>query len=107
MQLILDDNDIEVKIDAAVERRLAQKKLIGRTITIDEFRKEYCGGKAKEWVRQKIFDRYPEVDADNGGWVVNPRVNSGGRKTIIFAQEASEWMQEHQHYIDWNERVDI
>lgn len=49
----------------------------GSTMNIDEFRKKDCGGKGTEWVRVFIFDKFPEVDIKNGGFVVNPR---GARK---------------------------
>lgn len=63
----------------------------GATINIDEFRKKYCGGKGKEWVRVFIFDEFPEVDFENGGFVVNPR---GGKKTttaLIGTQVLRNW----------------
>lgn len=62
----------------------------GATINIDEFRKKYCGGKGKEWVRVFIFDEFPEIDFENGGFVVNPR---GGKKTIIFRKDAKKWIE--------------
>lgn len=71
----------------------------GATIGIDEFRKKYCGGKGKAWVRAFIFDDNPEVDIKNGGFVVNPR---GGKKTIIFRKDAKKWIEENYHRIDWN-----
>lgn len=75
------------------------KRIEGRTIGIDDFRKEYCGGKGREWVRVFVFDQFPETDAANGGFVVNPH---NGCKTIIFQQRAAKWMQDNQLRIDWN-----
>lgn len=76
-----------------------QKRIEGRTINIDEFRKQYCGGKGREWVRVFIFDAFPETDVANGGWAVNPH---NGYRTIIFQKRAAEWMQQNQLKIDWN-----
>lgn len=82
-----------------------EEDLTGKTLDINEFRKKYCGGKTAEWVRAKIFDRHPEINAINGGWVVNPRRTEYGSKTIIFAKKAAKWMAEHDNEIDWNEKL--
>lgn len=82
-----------------------EEDLTGRTIGINEFRRKYCGGKSPEWVRTFVFDRYPEVDYANGGWVVNPHRSEGSRGTIIFERKAARWMDKHQLDIDWNERL--
>lgn len=74
----------------------------GATINIDEFRKKYCGGKGREWVRVFIFDEFPEVDFENDGFVVNPR---GGKKTIIFRKDAKKWIEANYHRIDWNASI--
>ena len=29
--------------------------LVGRSIGIDEFRKKYCGGRSRAWVKEEIF----------------------------------------------------
>ena len=79
--------------------------LTGRTCDIEYFRKNYCGNKSAEWVRTKIFDRYPEVNYDNGGWVVNPRKSPEGKTTMIYLKDASAWMQKHKNLIDWNEKL--
>lgn len=84
------------KIDDEVKKRIE-----GRTIDLDEFRQQYCGGKGREWVRVYIFDAFPETDATNGGWVVNPHCGRG-HNTIIFQKRAAEWMQRNQLKIDWN-----
>ena len=43
-----------------------KEEVEGATINIDEFRKKYCGGKGKEWVRVFIFDEFSEIDFENG-----------------------------------------
>lgn len=82
-----------------------EKDLTGKTWNINEFRRYCCRGKADNWVRTFIFDEFPEVDYKNGGFVVNPRRTPEGRTTLIFAKEACEWMQHHQHEIDWNAKI--
>lgn len=72
------------------------------TISMKEFCKYYCDGKAPEWVRTFIFDEFPETNFKNGGWVLNPR---GGKKTIIWRKPAEKWLDKHFHEIDWNGRL--
>ncbi|KAA9324457.1 DUF771 domain-containing protein [Lactobacillus jensenii] len=81
-----------------------EEDLTGRTVDINYFRKNYCGNKSCEWVRTFIFDKFPETDFYNGGWVVNPRRGSAkaGRKTIIFLKPASEWLEKNKTRINWN-----
>ncbi|WP_168180723.1 DUF771 domain-containing protein [Lactobacillus xujianguonis] len=79
--------------------------LTGKTWNINQFRKSCCRGKGDNWVRTFIFDEFPEVDYKNGGFVVNPRKTPEGKTTIIFAKEACDWMQKHQHQIDWNAKI--
>lgn len=79
-------------------------QLKGITLDINEFRKSYCGGKAQDWVRTFVFDEFPETNYANGGWVVNPR---GGKKTIIFAYQAADWMEKHKYEIDWNGKIEV
>lgn len=104
---IINEDALAVMIAAAVKEQRAslEEDLTGRTIGINEFRRKYCGGKAPEWVRTLIFDRYPETNWENGGWCVNPHRSEGGRKTIIFEKKAAAWMEAHQEAIDWNERL--
>lgn len=79
--------------------------LTGKTWNIKQFREICCRGKGDNWVRTFIFDEFPEVDYKKGGLVVNPRKTPEGKTTIIFAKEACEWMQKHQHEIDWNAKI--
>lgn len=103
---LINENYLTALIEKIMRRLFpkVEEDLTGRTMGIDEFRKKYCGGKSPEWVRTFIFDRYPEVDFENGGWCVNPRRTERGSKTIIFAKPASKWMGEHDQEIDWNEK---
>lgn len=78
---------------------------IGRTIDINEFRRKYCGGKSAPWVRLYIFDKFPETDFANGGWVIAPHATSGVKKSIIFEYEASRWIEAHKREIDWSAKI--
>ena len=71
-----------------------------------ETRQDLFHGKSAEWIRVFIFDRYPETDLKNGGWVLNPRRSSGGKSTSILYEPAKKWLNEHEYEIDWNERLD-
>lgn len=77
-----------------------------RKIGLDEFRKEYCINHSKRWVRNIIFDRYPEIWDENGGWVINPSGHEPGiRGTWIRQEQAAKWLDAHDREIDWNERL--
>lgn len=104
---LLNEGALKALIEETIKEQRAslEEDLTGRTIGINEFRRKYCGGKAPEWVRTLIFDRYPETDWKNGGWCVNPHRSEGGHKTIIFERKAAQWMEAHQEEIDWNERL--
>lgn len=68
--------------------------LTGRTISLDEFRKDYCGGKSVNWVKKEIFYKFQP------SWVVNIHPGSGQAFTI-FAKPAAEWMEKHRDEINW------
>ena len=77
-----------------------------RKISLDEFRKEYCINHSKVWVRNIIFDRYPETWDENGGWVINPSGHEPGiRGTWIRQEQAAKWLEKHDREIDLNERL--
>ena len=77
-----------------------------RKISLDKFRKEYCINHSKTWVRNLIFDRYPETWDENGGWVINPSGHEPGiRGTWIRQDQAAKWLEAHDREIDWNERL--
>lgn len=79
--------------------------LIGITWSIDEFRKHCCGGKSADWVRTFIFDKFPETNYIHGGWCLAPHKIDGIKGTTIFAYEATRWMEEHKHNIDWKAKT--
>lgn len=107
MKLTIDETSMIELIDQIMLTRgfVPEETLTGKTIGIEEFRKTYCGNKSPDWVRTFIFDRFPEIDRRNGGWCVNPRASAEGKKTIIFAHPASQWMETNSKKIDWNARI--
>lgn len=102
--IALEPSDVRSPVKTVIKELhlVPEDNLKGVTIGIDEFRRKYCGGKASEWVRTFVFDKYPETNYVNGGWVINPR---GGKKTIIFEYQAAAWMEEHKYELDWNAKV--
>ena len=52
-----------------------------------------------------IFDRYPETNEANGGWVTNPRKSIHGKTTTIWLKPARKWLDDHELEIDWNEKM--
>ncbi|RHW53686.1 DUF771 domain-containing protein [Lactobacillus bombicola] len=94
-------------VDTIMQERgyVPAESLKGKTIKMKEFSKKYCGNRAPEWIRTFIFDEYPEVDVNNGGWVVHPRRTKYGKTTIIFENRGAEWMEEHQLEIDWDAKL--
>lgn len=105
---ILNENalrDMMFQIVKETRPRL-EEDLTAKTIGINEFRRDYCQGKSAEWVRTKIFDRYPEVVFDpvkHTGWVLNP--HGQGKKTIIWQKQAAKWLESHMYDIDWGEKL--
>lgn len=95
---LINEGLLEEMIKKVVQEQRVEfeEDLTGKTVDLDYFRKNYCGSKSSEWVRTFIFDKFPETNVDNGGWVVNPRRGASarsGRKTIIFLKPASEWIE--------------
>lgn len=107
MELLIDDKAINSAVLEAVDSLglIPKEDAIGRTIDINEFRRKYCGGKSAPWVRLYIFDKFPETNFANGGWVIAPHATSGVKKSIIFEYEASRWMQVHKREIDWSAKI--
>ncbi|WP_251547908.1 DUF771 domain-containing protein [Limosilactobacillus caecicola] len=107
MELTLDDNLIHDQVAEAVKDfdLVPKESLRGLTWNINEFRKRCCGGKSANWVRTFIFDQFPEVLYENGGWVIGAHKTEGIKATIIFAYEACQWMEEHKRDIDWTSKI--
>ena len=62
--------------------------------------KTIFNGKSREWIRYYIFDRYPEIFTDNGGWITRP-AGSGNRIYVISRNHAMAWLYSHRQEIDW------
>lgn len=85
---------------------LQKNKPLPRTAKLTkETRENLFHGKGPEWIRVFIFDRYPETDEKNGGWVLNPRRTEYGETTTILVKPAIKWLNEHEYEIDWNEKL--
>ena len=84
---------------------LLDKNLSGITWSIDEFRKHCCFNKSAEWVRRYVILPFAdEIDFDKGGWCLNPH-GGKGKKQMIFAKSAGEWMEENHARIKWSASV--
>lgn len=78
---------------------------LGETWTLDEFRKNCCFGKDREWVKLFIFSRFKDeiVLGKPGGWLKPSK--GKGSPYGIYAVEACKWMQENRHLIDWDAKL--
>jgi hypothetical protein len=86
----------EAVIEAVKALDLVPKStLTGRTISLDEFRKKYCGGKSKDWVKEQIFYTFKPDFVQN----IHP---GHGSRFIIFERPAAEWMEKHRKEIEWD-----
>ena len=85
--------------------KLIQSSTTGKTWSLDQFRKECCGGKAREWVTLYVLDEFSsEIDYHKpNGWLF--RSKGRGSQNIIFAKKACEWMEENRNRIDWEARL--
>ena len=57
---------------------------------------------SSSWIRLHIFDRFPEVQIENGhqgAWVKG--VHGKGNVTRLYMPYARKWMDEHHDEIDW------
>ena len=75
---------------------------------LDEVRKDYFMNHSKPWIRNLIFDRFPETLDVNGGWAINPSGREPGmRGTFVKFIQMKEWLAEHDDEIDWYEKLAI
>ncbi len=99
-------------IDEAVEKSARKLGLVpehdkqAQKISLDDFREKYCLNHSKKWVRNIIFDRFPDTWDQNGGWAINPSGKELGiRGTWIRIDQAAKWLDEHDDAIDWHEQL--
>lgn len=102
MEITIDDWIFDNSVEKSIKKLglVPEKTLKGKTWDVDEFRKKCLGGKSRAWVKREIFDRYPETDIKSGGFVVDPFPGTG-HKTIIYAYDACNWVNEHYHEFNW------
>lgn len=96
MQVVIPPDQLNEAIQKAVIKLdlVPRNSLIGKTIDLDEFRKKYCGGRSKQWVKQEIFYKFKPDWVDD----IHP---GRGRKITIFEYPAAEWMENHRKEINW------
>lgn len=88
-----------------VINQIFKTSLEGVTWDINEFRRHCCSNKSAEWVRRYVILPFvDEIDFDKGGWCLNPH-GGKGKKQMIFAKSACEWMEENKRRIDWKGRL--
>ena len=99
MEIIIPPEQLKKAIkEAVIDMGLVPKStLVGRSIGIDEFRKKYCGGRSRAWVKEEIFYKFKPDWVDN----IHP---GRGRKITIFEYPAAEWMNEHRKEINWRSK---
>lgn len=73
-----------------------------KVINFDEFRKIFCHGKGKEWVKEVLFKQYPEIVDPNRGFVSNFGAGRGKHIKVNF-YEAEQWFKDHDSDIEWNQ----
>lgn len=78
---------------------------LGTTWTLDEFRKNCCFNKDREWVKLFIFAQFKDeiLIGNKGGWLKPSK--GRGSAYGIYAVEAKRWMQENRHRIDWDAKL--
>lgn len=87
-------------LDGFVKQQF-ETALEGVTWDINDFRRRCCFNKSAEWVRRNVILPFAnEIDYDKGGWCINPH-GGRGKKQMIFAKSASEWMEANKLRIDW------
>ncbi|MCT3440210.1 hypothetical protein EFQ43_00280 [Limosilactobacillus fermentum] len=105
MQLTLSDVDLQ-----ALAEQIAP--LINTTqsepdwVKLEDIRADLFAGKAKSWIRLYVFDRFPEIQIENGhqgAWVKG--VHGQGSVTKIYLPYARKWMHEHHSEIDWTAKM--
>lgn len=100
MEIKIPEEEIRREVQRiVVDLNLVPKRdVVGKTIDLEEFRKKYCGGRSKAWVKQEILYKFKP------DWVTDIHP-SRGRKIVIFEYPASQWMEEHRKDIDWKAKL--
>lgn len=101
MELKLSDVDLQALAEQ-IAPLISPIKHEPDWVKLEDIRADLFAGKAKSWIRLYIFDRFPEVQIENGNpkaWVVG--AHGTGKVTKIFLPYARAWMHEHHDEIDW------
>lgn len=80
--------------------QLETESLKGKTWSLEDFRKNCCGGKAPAWVDTCILKQFSHEITGKDGWLIP--ASGKGTRNIIFAKKACEWMENNHSRIDWN-----
>lgn len=106
MEALINQTALTNFIQEQVHEAVKKIKPLPRTEKFTpQVRQDLFHGKGDEWVRTFIFDKYPETDEKNGGWVINPRKTPHGKSTSIWVRPAIKWLDDHEHEIDWNAKL--
>lgn len=108
MELSIDNSVIDNAVLAAAKKLglVPRDDKRAQKISLDDFREKYCLNHSKNWVRNIIFERFPETWYQNGGWAINPSGKEPGiRGTWIKIDQATKWLEEHDDAIDWHEQL--
>lgn len=73
-----------------------------KIINFDEFRKIFCHGKGKNWVKDVLFTEYPEIVDPEKGFVSNYGAGKGKHIKVNF-YKAKRWFEEHDDEILWDQ----
>lgn len=101
MELKLSDADLQALAEQ-IAPLISPAKPEPDWVKLEDIRADLFAGKAKSWIRLYIFDRFPEVQIENGNpkaWVVG--AHGTGKITKIYLPYARAWMHERHDEIDW------
>lgn len=108
MEIAVPDEPIKEAVREAVKKfdLIPRKNLLAYRPSLDSVRKDYFCNHSKEWIRNLIFDRFPETQDVNGGWAVNPSGREPGiRGTYVKFLQMKQWLAEHDDEINWYEKL--
>lgn len=108
LSIPIPDEQISSAVMEAVKKLdlVPRENLLGYRPPLDDVRKDYFNNHSKLWIRNLIFDRFPETLDVNGGWAINPSGKElGMRGTYVKFEQMKRWLAEHDDEIDWYERL--
>ncbi|GBG94948.1 phage protein [Ligilactobacillus salitolerans] len=104
LSIQLPESEIKAMISESAKQYF-EELIIGKTWTLDEFRKNCCFNRERAWVTLYIFSEFAdEIDYRKpGGWL---RPSKGkGSAYGIFAKPACEWIEQNRDRIDWEAKM--